>query len=182
MKTNLVKIVYCLLFVALGMILGVFFSQYHYFKLNTELSLSDLFIFVLTALVGLYISHNIQKSLTRIQTIKGLYHEDLKGIISNLNVIDIWISQGNVPFLNVVAHMKMMNTRLRSLEKLYGQGVGINARPLSKIITDLNTFKSSLTALPPVQTSIQLNPTQTSDFSQQIEDIRLQLFNAIILS
>ena len=168
-----------LLLVSLGAVLGVFFSQYEYFEIDTKISISELGIFLMTSLVALYIGNNIKKALSRQQTISTLYQEDVKLFLKRMTILDDKIESGNINFQNIIREMKSGNMSLRSIKKVYGPIDSIQTDKLDDIINSFNLLKISITAIAPVDDTITLNPTQIAEYRSMIDEIKCALLVSI---
>jgi hypothetical protein len=168
-----------LLWVALGVILGVFFCRFEFFKLDDKISLSDLGIFVMTSIVALYVASNIQKALSRHQTIKTLYQDDIKLIITRLTILDGKIESGSVDFAWIVQEMSSTNIALRSIMNMYSVIKEIPTDKLTSIINTYNQLKIEITSLSPIGTSIILSPTDTRNYGDKIDKIKSLLLHSI---
>ncbi len=169
----------CLLII--GAILGIFFSQFSYFKMNKEVSLSDLFVFAATALVTIYVASTITKSLSSINSLKALYQEEIKEFLKYSAQLENWILSEQVKFADLVPHLKMGNIKLRAIDRLYKNTKQISQQDLNPIVDKYNDLKADITAISPAAGTgtIMLDSVHVSNFLKTYEDIKFDLFQVI---
>ncbi len=173
-----------MLLFAIGVVVGVFCSQYSYFTIDKEISLSDLLIFLGGSVVTVYVATIISRSLYRLQSIHALYVDDIKEFIKFSTKLEDWIFLGAIPHLELVAHLKRGNIKLREIDILYKNNEHIQSVDFSTIIKKYNDLKVEITAISPNPTvqQIQLSSVQVNDFQNKYEIIKLELFRAIMKS
>jgi hypothetical protein len=179
LNSNIAKIILLLL---VGAIFGVFFSQYSYFTLEKSISLSDLLLFALTSLVAIYIADNIARSLSKVQTIKNLYQEDVKQTITYLQKIEDWIDSGIIPAAELRSYLRSGTLMINSLIKIYDSIDQLETGKLNQILNKFNDFKNSITLLNTSNQGkiIQLNIQDQNRFREEIEEIKSCLVKGII--
>ena len=170
------------LLIVLGILMGVFFSQYKFFQIDNKISISDLFIFVLSSIIGLYIANNISRSLAKSQTVKSLFQDDIKTFITYSKKLEEWIEAGAIPAAELRTHLKTGNLKLRSLQKIYSSSNQASAPGITLVINKYNRLKTNITNINTINRglTIPLIPAEVGQYMQELEDIKGELLNIII--
>lgn len=170
----------CLLII--GAILGVFFSQFSYFKINKEVSLSDLLVFAATALVTIYVASTITRGLSNINSLKALYQEEIKEFLKYSARLEDWILSEQVQINDLLPHLKMGSIKLLAIARLYKSADKLNVQDIGPILNKYNNLKADITSISPAPGTngvIVLDRVHVSNFLKNYEDIKYDLFQVI---
>jgi hypothetical protein len=170
------------LFIALGCGIGVFLSQYSYFTLSKEISLTEILIAILTAIVALYIADDLSARLFRSQSIKTLFISDIKTFIVSIQILENWIEEGICSAKDLKGFLKSGTLKLNNLLQIYGKHKGLNSKTLVDILNLYNTFKNNITIIPPSANGkeYKFNPEQQHRFSEQLNEIKVGLLDVLV--
>lgn len=107
-----------LLFVSLGILLGVLFCNWSYFKIDSAIQITDLFCLLITSVVGLHIADKIQNRLSSSRSEKDFLIAEIKDFKSELNKIKNFNDRGSYDFNESKLLFKDLNQSLTQIENI----------------------------------------------------------------
>ncbi len=179
------NILLLLLFLGLGIILGVIFTRFSYFKIDPLISISDLAIGLLTAIVAIYvvyIASRLTEKITQSQSVKSLYIEDVKSFIQMLDKLEIWVEAGSCNSKEMRKYFKDGTSRLNRLLSVYAKQSVINLDPLRALLPEYNKLKEEITGITPSAqgTEFRFNLGEQQTFGTKIQEIKTLLVDAFV--
>jgi len=178
------RLIKSVLLVCLGCAIGVFLCQYSYFTLSKEISLTEVFIAILTGIIALYIADDLSAKLSRTQSVKALYTEDIKGFIVSLQTLENWIEEGECSAKELKRYLRNGTVKINLFVQIYGSQKGLNTNTLGSILNSFNALKYDITEIPPSSKGelYKFNLEQQHQFSQQVNGLKAGLVDAMIKS
>lgn len=167
-------------YITIGSILGVFFSNYEYFKLVEELNLGDILGLIITSLVGLYIADTIQKNHTSHTKEKEFIIDEIKQIREHLAFLKKGSDSGSFPFNETISTLKDLNTKLLYIKQLFEMSPLCKKMDLKKIHAEFRTVRNLISGISPNSGLITIEPRIKSNIERRLNAINKLVFTLIL--
>lgn len=106
-------------FFIIGVLLCYFLTQFHYFKINLEINILELFLSVLTLIVGLYIADVIQNKQVKRQNLYSFLQSKLDEIWEAHSVFIIQLKEPRIDLKRVLSYHKDLTRKISFLTTLF---------------------------------------------------------------
>ncbi len=176
------RVINSILLIVFGCGIGVLLSQFSYFTLSKEISLTEVIIAIFTGLIAIYIADDIAAKLSRSQNIKSLFTEDIKVFIASTKSLEDWVDDGECNAKDLKKYLKNGTVKLNTFIQIYCKHKGLNTNSLRDILNLFNNLKNDITEIPPSANGIEykFNPAQQHKFTEQLNSIKVALLDAMV--
>ncbi|MET4138467.1 hypothetical protein [Pedobacter sp. UYP1] len=166
--------------IVLGCILGVWFCNYEYFKLDPSIELGDLFGFALTSFIGLFIANNIQKYLNANRKEKDYIIDVLRKLMSDFLELNSYTELNEYPFDKTKRLIRSLNRKIIQTERLINISSHNNIINLNDLHTSLKSVRRLILGVSPVAGNIVLSSRQKNTAETKLDSIEQEIYRLIL--
>lgn len=148
---------YRVLILISGVIIGVFASNFEYFKLDSSISLSDIISVVIASSLGLYIADTIQSKLNNNKSEKDIITNELKEILIEINNLKQQNNRNLFQFRETVNLFKELNQSVNLVKTLLTESSNCKHISIDNVHDDIIHLRAVITGISPVNDIIYTN-------------------------
>ena len=165
--------------ICLGIICGVFFSNYEYFSFEKEISFFDLFSLAITTFLGIYITVRIGRVLNKENSEKQLLIDQLRESIKTFDEISKLIERRTYSIIDIVKHIKVLNENLHLVEEL-AKSCHCKEIKFLTIRSQMTIFRRSVTSVSGIHRNVvQLSTPQFAYVKRESTKLKQIYFELI---
>lgn len=164
----------------IGILLGVFFSNYSYFKLDNTIELTDAAGLIITTGIGLYIAMTLQDRQSINRKEKDFIIDELHDLLKDINYISSCNEKGKFPFQETISFFKTTNLRRLSIANLIKISTFCNKIKMSEVRISFMELRTQVTGLSPTDTEIIITVAQKQIITKRIQRLTIALYTAIL--
>lgn len=161
--------------IIIGIIFGVVFSNWSYFTIKKEITVENIVSVVITSILAVYVSSNIQSAIQGRQNNHTLFSNEVMKIISSLEKIIEWLNNGIIPFEEGKICFKKCTLLISDLNSIFSNSTLVNSSTLSEILKKHNNLKRSIFEVSPENNKINLTPSLQVEYEEKIRIIKNDL-------
>jgi hypothetical protein len=171
------KYIYAI-FLASGILLGVFFCNFSYFVFEKTIKVTDLISIGITSSLGIYIATSVNKVFKKNNSEKEFLIKEIKSSLKIVNELIGLIHDKSLPFGKVVNKFKTINEDLLLIERLIESShcKGIN---ISVVRNELIILRNKVTSISPTNGNIILDSTNYNVARVQVLKLKSLLYNLV---
>lgn len=168
----LAKLLQVLGILILGAIIGVVACNWSYFKLDDTIEVSDILGLVVTSILAIYISRNIQQNISRRQNEYVLLLDEVKKIILHIEKFEVWQDNQEIPFEDGKKFFKKGTALIQECSGMFSNSNVYDKSDFEAILRQFNGLKRKCLDPSPVSGIIAMDARLLSASEKHYKKIR----------
>lgn len=167
-------------FIALGSIIGVFFCNFEYFKLDPTIEIGDIFCLSITTIIGLYIAQTIHKQQNSDRKEKDFIIDEVQNLRKDFGLIINYNDSGTYPFELTKATIKTINKKIIQIQVLIELSTYCKNANIGEIHVAFKSLRRMILQISPVNDNIILSQRQKAQAETKLNLIIQNTYKLIL--